>query len=183
MTVDLITDDVGEELEAHAMWVPEDQAIVEIGSYRGGSTTRLVRGARDETAIYAVDPWEQVDVKTWCRHCEPVTRAEFEERMGLAVETGRVRILQGRSTDVAKTYDGPPIGLLFIDGDHSYAAAWGDLVAWKMHLAPKAIVAVDDYGVTRNPGVSRAVDEVVATGLYELRDVVAGGRVAILRVF
>lgn len=158
---DLITAAIGDELEQDASFVREGWAIVEIGSYRGGSTRRFVAGARDEVPIYAVDPWEQVDVREWCEHCEPVTRAEFEERMGLAVETGRVRVLQGQSLDVVSRYDGPPIGLLFVDGDHRAGATRADVLAWAEHLAPAAAVLIDDYGETKNQYVKPEVDELI----------------------
>ena len=61
----------------------------------------------------------------------------------------------------AKNWSGPPIGLLFIDGDHSYDGCRADIRSWLPKLEPGAYVAFHDFP---NPDfeVRRAVTEVVA---------------------
>lgn len=63
------------------------------------------------------------------------------------------------SVDAAAKWDGPEIGLLFIDGSHTYEDVKADYQAWLPHLAPGAVVALDDYGTKPNPGVTRFVQE------------------------
>lgn len=157
----LIDDPTGETLVWFAQHVPLGQAIVEIGSYVGKSTAYLASGAGDDVPIYAVDPWEQIDAhETWCQYCDHIhqpTLAEFVDNLIAAGVGDRVTPMQGLSTEVAMRYDGPPIGLLFIDGDHAESAVIADFRAWKPHLAKRAVILFDDYAVTNNPGVARAV--------------------------
>lgn len=154
-----ITPDVGRTLHDLARKVPTGQAIVEIGSYLGKSVSYLATGARENVPVYAVDPWETVQASGWFRRNrmpEP-TLVGFTDQLAGVGLAGRVTPLQGLSVEIAKTYSGPLIGLLYIDGDHSAGAADADFNAWQVHLAPQATVAIDDYGLTRNPEVAKSV--------------------------
>lgn len=55
--------------------------------------------------------------------------------------------------------------MVFVDGDHRYPGCWADLGLLSRHLAPGTPVMCHDYGGI--PGVRRAVDEWIASGLYE----------------
>lgn len=167
-----------EKLRELAAKTPADQAVVEVGSFLGKSTAYL---ASSRKTVYAVDPWEMIDMKTVCWHCEQPTVEKFSAQLASVDLLDRVVIMQGLSTDMADEYDGPPIGLLFIDGDHSYQAARGDFLAWSRHLAPSATVAFDDYGVTRNPGVAKAVSSLIQAGRLSMFDVFEG-RLAITKL-
>lgn len=72
------------------------------------------------------------------------------------------------------------IHLLFIDGDHTYAGCYGDIIRWLPHVAHRGIVAVHDYKKAENdpthngrtkpyPGVDEAVDELL-TPYYAVAD-------------
>ena len=101
-------------LFAAAAQVPDGEAIVEIGSWKGRSTVALARGCRKRRPLFAVD----------------------------------------RSRSAAAHYDGPPIGLLFIDGEHTTEAVLDDHGAWAPHLAPDAMVVFHDR---RLPAVRTAI--------------------------
>lgn len=160
----LITTDIGHTLHNLAQRVPAGQAIVEIGSYRGKSTAYLAAGAADGVPVYAVDPWEQRPLREWHHNrgrniIKQPTLAAFTaqlQRVGLA---RRVTPMQGLSVDIARAYTGPPVGLLFIDGDHRADACQADFHSWRPHFAPGATVAFDDYDEQRNPGVVEAVGQ------------------------
>jgi hypothetical protein len=64
------------------------------------------------------------------------------------------------SVDAAGTYDGPPVGLLFVDGWHSTDAVVADVESWRPHLAPDPIVVFDDHP---DPEVAAGVAKVEAT--------------------
>lgn len=170
----LISRDVGELLYSFAALVPEDQAIVELGSYRGKSTCYLATGAAldNHAPVYAVDAWSE-EVSAW-RYAvlstlpSPVFE-DFTSQLDKAGVREGVRIIRSLTTLAAELYDGPPVGLLYIDGDHSRAAVLADFRAWRHHLAPNAVVIFDDFGVTKNPGVSLGVGDLEASG--ELVDV------------
>lgn len=96
--------------------------VVEIGSYHGCSTWYLVQGLRDAGSPYkviSIDP-----------HIDPKQRDAYYatlERHGLAdwVEP-RVAF----SHDVAESFDEGPVGMVWIDGDHSYRGVKEDFEDW-----------------------------------------------------
>ena len=117
---------------------------VEIGAFRGRSTWYLARALEDASSqhrVVSIDP-----------HLEG-TAADFAanaEESGLA---HRIDARTGYSHDLVGAVAGP-IGLLWIDGDHSYAAAKRDFDDWFPRLAVGGWVAFHDtvnlwYGPTR----------------------------------
>jgi predicted O-methyltransferase YrrM len=170
----LISRDVGELLHSFAALVTGDQAIVELGSYRGKSTCYLATGASidHKAPVYAVDAWSE-EVSAWRSAVLSTLPSpsfdDFTAQLDKAGVSDGVRVIRNLTTLAAELYDGPPVGLLYIDGDHSRAAVLADFRAWRRHLAPHAVIIFDDFGVTKNPGVSLAVGDLEASG--ELVDV------------
>jgi MMP 1-O-methyltransferase len=120
--------------------------IVEIGAYHGRSTWYLVHGLRDAGSPYkviSIDP-----------HVDPKQRDAYFatlERHGL---TDRVEPRVAFSHDVVATLGDEPVGMLWIDGDHSYRAVKEDFDDWFPRLAPGGWYAMHDtvnawYGPTR----------------------------------
>jgi predicted O-methyltransferase YrrM len=175
----LIDADIGRALYDLAVEIPADQAIVEIGSYRGMSTCYLATGARDGHGpkVYAVDPWDPAE-NAWCPWCEQATFAEWEAQLKAKRLRSRVIAVQALSVDAAEGYRGKPIGLLFVDGNHAREAVLADFAAWHPHLAPDAVVVFDDYLVTKNPGVGEAVTE-LRQGPLAPEMAIAAGRMAV----
>lgn len=150
-----------------AATVPADQAIVEIGTYQGGSLKYLAEGARagSNPKVYGVDAWGVAKAYT-----KPHLRRMYgRHNMALAAQAAPTAILiRDESRHAALHYSGPKIGLLFIDATHDYQNAMADFTAWRRHLAPNAWVIWDDYWAGRFDGVIQCVDELVAAG--ELTD-------------
>lgn len=160
-------DDIGLTLADFSRLVPEDQAIVEIGVHRARTTLLMSWGAREGAGahVWGIDPWDsdgnvygndlgdQRGLKNWARY----------HVMALGY-SNHITLIQGFSTEIAGSWDGSRIGLLFIDGDHSYEGAMADVLAWAPHLAAGARIAVDDYGHPEYPGVKQAIDELVEAG-------------------
>lgn len=170
----LISRDVGELLHSYAAFVPEDQAIVELGSYRGKSTCYLATGAAmgSSAPVYAVDAWSE-EVSAWraavLSSLPSPAYEDFQAQIEKAGVSDGVRVIRSLTTLAAELYDGPLVGLLYIDGDHNRRAVLADFRAWRRHLAPNAVVIFDDFGVTKNPGVALAVGDLEGSG--ELTDV------------
>lgn len=177
----LIPPDLGAHLYQLASAVPADEAIVEVGSYQGKSTAYLAAGAKAGLGarVYAVDAWDTPgNVTGRFGFAEPDTRAAFERQLRSVRLWSRVTPIKGFSAQVAATYDGPHVGLLYIDADHAEGSVRADFVAWLPHLAGGATVAFDDYDTPKNPGVQRVVDDLVAGGV--LRDfTILAGRLAV----
>lgn len=158
----LIPEEVGELLRSLAANVSADHSIVEIGSFKGKSTCYLATGALAGAGahVWAVDPWDLVGNKTGrFGFAEASTREAFHLQVKEAGLEAQITAIQGFSVDVAKSWAGPPIGLLYIDGDHDKPSVYGDYIAWRGHLAPSAIVVFDDFITPRSPGVRKAIEQ------------------------
>lgn len=151
--------------------------IVEVGSYRGRSTLVLARGAAagHDPPVYAVEPHEPFRGVLGGQF-GPEDRGAFFRNM---VRTGayrQVRLLNTTSDVLAPGWR-EPVGLLWIDGDHSYDGVRRDFDAWRPHLLPEGHVVLDD---AEDPllGPHRLVRELTAAG-WSVTD--RSGKVACLR--
>ena len=117
----------------------DDGCIVEVGSYRGRSTSALAYGSQHGSSapIYAVEPHEPFD---------GVLGATFgpEDRRGFFCTMLRtsayrlVRLLNAGSEVVTPGWQ-QPVALLWLDGDHTYEGVKRDLDCWRPHLRQDAL--------------------------------------------
>jgi hypothetical protein len=165
---ELITDEIGEELYRLAREVHPDRAIVELGSFEGKSTSYLARGAEDQgyvlgnqpVQVYAVDLWDDPRNELGKhRYRDTIHIRRFTENIMRLELKVPVIAMQMVSWEAAQRYDGPLVGLLYVDADHREESVRRDVNAWRRHLAPGAVLAFDDWGTKRNPGVRVVVDE------------------------
>lgn len=143
-------------LHAAAARVPADQAIVEIGSWHGRSTTALALGCRGQRPVYVVDP--HTGGLSTAKGDGPIDSARHLRRTIRELRLDNVVPVVECSAEAARHYRGPPVGLLFIDGWHSTEAVIEDFDSWAPHLAPGATVMFHD----------RTMPE-VRTAILELR--------------
>lgn len=151
----LMTPEACEALRDLASEVPTDQYIVNIGVYKGQSVCWLAAGGGSH--VVGIDPWD-LDGNEPGRFRYDQAEAEAKRQIHEAGFDDRVTLIRGFSTEVAKQWDWGPVGLVFIDGDHSQFAVLADALAWSEHLASGGILVFDDYDTPKNPGVRHAVD-------------------------
>lgn len=151
--------------------------IVEVGSFQGRSTIALSRGAPDGTAVFAVEPHEPFTGAIRGHQFGPRDRAAFYRNMLLSRAYRNVRLLNVGS-DVLSPGWRISVGLLWLDGDHTYSGVRGDLDAWRPHLARNAVVVFDD---SSNPrlGPHRVIQEIEGHGFKRVDTV---GKVTALRL-
>lgn len=174
----LIPDEVGDVLYTLAAQVPEDEAVVELGSFEGKSTGYLAQGVRDGhgAKLFAVDLWDdERNISGKHNFTDPEHRVRFEQHLRDLKVWGRVDAIQASTTEAAEHYSGPPVGLLFVDADHEEASVRADVEAWRSHLSDDAVIVFDDYGTRRNPGVA-----IVAHSIGTPR--IEAGRLAIVHL-
>lgn len=134
--------------------------VVEIGSWQGRSTIWLGKGSEsvDGNEIYAIDPHiggpdqEKIgltNVNTERAFRENIKRAGLESKV-VTMVTPSSSALQGWSRT---------IGMLWIDGDHSYESVSQDFYGWSPFVAEGGIIAFHDTYSWE--GVRRLVDEEV----------------------
>lgn len=168
--------------------VPAGDAIVELGTYMGKTACYLAAGAQDGHGahVWTIDPHDLPGYRTTTGRKPGTidfTRTEVREAAERQItEAGladHVTMIRGFSTEVAKTWTGPKVGLLFIDGDHRQHAARKDFRSWQPHLSYDAIIAWDDYAPS-HPGVSAAARGMVEKGV--ITEPTVYGRVAITQL-
>ena len=129
--------------------------VLEVGSYCGKSTIYLASAARQAgQLVVTVDHhhgseenqpgWEYhdaslVDPATGRLDTLPFLRATLT---GLGLDDDVIAIV-GRSADVARLWR-MPLGMLFIDGGHTEAAAQADYEGWAPRVAPGGALAIHD---------------------------------------
>ena len=161
--------------------------VLEIGTYCGKSTIYLAAAARQAgQVVITVDHhhgseenqpgWEYhdpglVDPRTGRLDTLPHMRAT----LGDAGVEDDVIVVVGRSAQVARLWR-TPVGLLFIDGGHTEAAARGDYEGWARWVAPGGALAIHDvfpdpadggqapYGIYRRALASGGFTEVAVQG-------------------
>jgi predicted O-methyltransferase YrrM len=143
----------GELLFTLAASCPPGGTIVEIGSWKGKSTTWLVEGAGLASGIrlFAVDPHEP-----YLADPQADSLRDFRENLDRLGLTARVTPIVARSQDAAESF-GLPIDLLFIDGDHEEGPVTADVAVWLPKVPAGGRVALHDVINRQWPGPRRAL--------------------------
>jgi predicted O-methyltransferase YrrM len=131
-----------------------DNAVaVEVGSYLGASANFIAAGCRRaNTRLYCIDTWHNEGMSEGLRD----TYAEFVANT--TRHQSRISAVRGLSTISAQSFT-EPIGLLFVDGDHSREGVFGDLDAWLPHVQANGWVVLHDSGWAE--GVQAAITQVM----------------------
>ena len=181
-------DETCELLRILAGDVPAEHAIVELGTFKGRTACYLAAGARDGLGahVWTIDPHDLPGHRTTTGRrkgtldfTQTSIREAAERQIRETVGDDAVTMIRGFSTDVAKAWDGPKVGLLFIDGDHRQHAARLDFRTWQPHLSQEAIIAWDDYAPS-HPGVPAAARGLVDKGV--ITEPVVYGRLALTQL-
>jgi hypothetical protein len=188
----LTSDDAMLALADMAIQVPAEHAIVELGVYQGKTALAMAWGAAQGAGahVYGVDPWELAEsasehpvdprYRKWPTFNSPGARRWAEWNVKALGYSSKVTLIQGFSAEVGKQWGGPPVGLLFVDGDHRYHAVLADVAAWEPHLVHGATVVIDDYE-SSHPEVIKAVNDLVEAGVLEPVQIFHG-RMAVTRI-
>jgi predicted O-methyltransferase YrrM len=129
-------------------------AIVEIGSWKGRSTTWLASGARTRgLKIYAVDPHEG-------SREDPVARTfdAFIANVSRAGVLESIHPLMMTSAAAVEAVKGP-VELLFLDADHSIAGASRDADLWLARVMTGGTVMLHDVATSGYSGPRRVFQQ------------------------
>ncbi|HWR68638.1 MAG TPA: class I SAM-dependent methyltransferase [Desulfomonilia bacterium] len=155
--------------------------VLEIGGYCGRSTIYLGLGCKENRGIlYSIDHHRgSEEQQPGQEYFDPDL---FDEREG-KIDTFRFfrRSMESAgltdtvvaivaSSSVAVRMWSTPLAMLFIDGGHTYQAAFSDYISWSGLLIPGGILAVHDIFPDATEGGQAPhyiYDLAVSSGLYE----------------
>lgn len=142
--------------------IPEGGHIVEVGAWKGASTSYLaVEAQHKKMRIDVVDTWfgseehkETPEVTTNCL-------------FGVFIDNLRPLInlinpIRTDSISASKMYHDESIDAVFIDADHGYESVKKDILAWMPKVKTGGILAGHDY-IRTHSGVIQAVDELIVS--------------------
>lgn len=141
---------------ARLIWkLPRRATGVEIGVWRGGNASTLLRWTRPRR-LYLVDPWAHIE-RSGAMYAKK-SQDEMDDICTFVRErfAGDSRVEIMRATSAA--FD-RPVDWAYIDGDHTYEGVLADLrTLWPL---TRVCLAGDDYGAKGwwDDGVTRAVDQ------------------------
>ena len=139
--------------------------VVEIGVWHGVTTSVLRRAMAPDGTLWAIDPFPAGRLGFSLQ--QPIARSEVNR-----VRNGLVRWVRMTGEAAAKLYreeKGPPVEMVFIDGDHSYDGLSRDWHAWSPLTANGGVVCLHDSRSTPDRPIDSA-GSVVATSEIVLKD-------------
>jgi len=154
-------------LARYGSHVADPHVILTIGSYRGCSDICLA--AFSSVPVYAIDFHAVGEGDDY--QFGPEDRREWTNNVLKWGVADKIRSINLNSRDVSKIWR-LPIGLLFVDGSHSYEAVRDDIAGYLPYVAPGALVAFHDH---QAPQILQAIrerieleliGETAATGFY-----------------
>lgn len=130
--------------------------ILEVGSWKGRSTSALLSGCKG--IVTSVDTWkgsqDDRDSTKWMAKQEDVFET-FKKNVG---HFKNLNIHRAESTIAAKDYLDEYFDMIFIDAEHTYEGVKSDIEAWLPKVKKDGLICGHDY-VLSWMNVIKAVDE------------------------
>jgi predicted O-methyltransferase YrrM len=130
--------------------VPANGLALEVGSFKGKSSSFLASGLKSTSRLVCVDTWDNSAMPY-----DAPTDSMSDFLKNTAIYGDLIEPHRGESARVAERWS-RPLDVLFIDGDHSYEGCSSDLKAWLPFVKPGGWVAFHD---SSEAGVARAISE------------------------
>lgn len=173
----------GRVLFEYAGATPEGSAVVELGAYKGRSTICLAQSGRRVVSVdhWAGEPSLPKAPGVYQDHRDGFYRRQYEENLQAKLGddwASRVFPYTGDTGDVelarAISVAHGPIGLVFIDADHSPTAVQRDFAAWAPHVPVGGYLLFHDQHWR---GPAYVIGKAVESGMWASRHLVRDVRV------
>ena len=128
------------------------KTVVEIGSWKGLSTSHIAKMLPAKGKVYAVDSWIGFPSQYYSKYDTSTIYQQFLSNMIHQNLTDIVVPIRLESLEAAKTCVVSP-DLIYLDANHEYDAVYADLTAWFPFVKERGILCGDDWGWTW-PGLS-----------------------------
>lgn len=122
--------------------------VVELGTATGWTAITLALDDPDREVI-SFDPFE---------------RPEPARYLQLVSEPVRARVELILAPGATGPRSPAPVDMLYIDSSHERQDTIDEVLAWRDHLAPGALIVFDDYTNPNFPGVREAIDHLQLAG-------------------
>lgn len=142
------------EFESLRVLVEGSQVVINIGAGVGTSGLLFREVCGQDADIYTIDICEGSPTGGLQNEREAFARPGFDWKLPTQI--------LGDSAEIGRTWKGPKVDFVFVDGDHSEEQCRADILAWKPHVKPGGIMAFHDYVEYPFAGVIRAVDDLMA---------------------
>lgn len=167
-----------------ALDIPGD--VVEIGSFKGKSTVCLAHALKNnpnnQGKLFAVDP-HTGGINYVKKHPEAVDQlnslADFLDNIHKFHVHDIVVPLVCRSSDAFDIWRRGDIKFVYVDGWHSYDAAYNDIIRWGSIVKKGGVIAVDDYSWD---DVKKAIADAVVELKLNVEPEIVAGNLALIRV-
>lgn len=160
--------------------LPKGSVGAEIGVWKGDFSARILRVVRP-ARLHLVDPWTFMSGEPYreARYGGQVAldQAAMDDlyegvlrRFARPIAAGVVEVHRCPSEEAASHFTDGYFDWVYVDGNHLYPFVRRDLELFAPKTKSGGLIAGDDYGVAGwwEDGVTRAVDEFVASGGWEL---------------
>ena len=152
----------------------QPKTILEIGTAEGYSTLCMAWAMSDykiEGKIFTVDPkshHQVIERKIRIdNEDEPVkmflSTADLWKKFALKEWIDKIEVITGFSGEILKIKHFPKIEFCYIDGSHVYEAVKQDFFMVLKLVTEKFRILFDDYIPNKNDGVTKVIDEEIAT--------------------
>lgn len=152
--------------------LPKAGTVAEIGVLRGGYSAKIQRIVEPER-LHLIDPWGRTEEPN--RHYpEPLMQAAYEKvqtRFSEEIEAQKIVLHRDFSTSVAPTFPDQFFDWVYVDGQHDYASAHADLMAFKQKVKPDGFILGHDFSNYRKAkrfGVVAAVRDFTKDEGFEI---------------
>ena len=140
---------------------PETAHFVELGSWRGRSTTYLgvtIANSGKNIRLDAVDTWRGSWAEEIHQKDPSVVNDTLYDEFLTNIEPVKniVNPIRMHTLEAAKQYTDNSLDFIFVDASHEYEDVKLDILAWLPKLKPGCLMAGDDYACI---GVAQAVNE------------------------
>jgi predicted O-methyltransferase YrrM len=147
------------ELEWLANMACRSDKIIEVGSWRGRSTTAIANFMRGQ--LWCVDAWQGLYGlnDTASKPYAEEAYSEFMNNMKRFIDADMLHVIKGDSISAADKLleeHGPVFDFIFIDGDHTYDTVSREIIAYRRLMKPGGILSGHDNWME---GVARALTE------------------------
>lgn len=147
----LITEDEAKFLYSLPKYISSEGVIVEIGSYKGGSTILLAKGSLKykKGEVYAIDHWKKSIQREYLEKGNKDPVYYFFKNIKRAGVSNYIHPIKKTSKDAFRNWN-KPISLLWIDGNHSYSFVKLDFLLWEKYLIEGGLIAFHDTENAKN---------------------------------